>query len=96
MKCRSCGTEIADKALICFKCGAATSDPVRQPYVAKKESRLPVLLWSLVFFAAGIATAFYASANGLTDRFDWVARGLLLLSLLMVITSLIRRRRRPR
>ena len=30
MQCRSCGTEIADKAIICFRCGAGTTDPVRQ------------------------------------------------------------------
>jgi hypothetical protein len=27
MRCRHCGTEIADKALICFRCGAATTEP---------------------------------------------------------------------
>jgi len=27
MKCRSCGTTIADKALICYRCGHATTDP---------------------------------------------------------------------
>jgi peptidoglycan/LPS O-acetylase OafA/YrhL len=26
MQCRQCGIEIADKALICFRCGAATTD----------------------------------------------------------------------
>jgi len=31
MKCRQCGTEIADKALICYRCGAATTDPVYKP-----------------------------------------------------------------
>ena len=31
MQCRSCGTEIADKALICYKCGAATTDAKYQP-----------------------------------------------------------------
>jgi hypothetical protein len=31
MICRSCGTEIADKAIVCFRCGAGTSDPVRKP-----------------------------------------------------------------
>jgi acyl-CoA synthetase (AMP-forming)/AMP-acid ligase II len=31
MNCRQCGTEIADKALICYKCGAATTDPIYQP-----------------------------------------------------------------
>jgi hypothetical protein len=26
MRCRQCGIEIADKALICFRCGAATTE----------------------------------------------------------------------
>jgi len=31
MICRSCGTEIADKAIVCYRCGAGTADPVRKP-----------------------------------------------------------------
>jgi uncharacterized membrane protein YvbJ len=31
MICRHCGTEIADKALICFKCGKATTEPRVKP-----------------------------------------------------------------
>ena len=36
MKCRQCGTEIADKALICYRCGTATTEakykaPVGRP-----------------------------------------------------------------
>jgi hypothetical protein len=27
MLCRSCGTEIADKAIVCFRCGAPTAAP---------------------------------------------------------------------
>jgi hypothetical protein len=33
MICRSCGTEIADKALICYRCGRATTDPVHKPAI---------------------------------------------------------------
>jgi hypothetical protein len=36
MTCRTCGTEIADKALICFRCGAPTSEPVRQAAPARR------------------------------------------------------------
>jgi len=35
MQCRQCGTEIADKAIVCFRCGAATSDPVRKAVPVK-------------------------------------------------------------
>ena len=31
MKCRQCGTEIAANALICYKCGTATTEPRIQP-----------------------------------------------------------------
>jgi hypothetical protein len=31
MVCRHCGAEIADKALICYRCGGATTEARRQP-----------------------------------------------------------------
>jgi uncharacterized membrane-anchored protein len=40
MICRQCGTEIADKAIVCYRCGAATTDPVYKPAsVARGRSR---------------------------------------------------------
>jgi len=56
MKCRSCGTEIADKALICFRCGVATTDPVRQPHLAKKRSPVGTLIAGVGLVAAGVGT----------------------------------------
>jgi hypothetical protein len=48
MQCRACGTEIADKALICFRCGASVQEAVHKPYVAPKKSR-PLIVY--VIFA---------------------------------------------
>jgi len=31
MKCAHCGTEIADKALVCYRCGHATTEPRVKP-----------------------------------------------------------------
>jgi hypothetical protein len=31
MQCRNCGAEIADKALICYRCGTATTEAKYQP-----------------------------------------------------------------
>lgn len=31
MQCRNCGAQIADKALICYKCGTATTEAKYQP-----------------------------------------------------------------
>jgi uncharacterized membrane protein YvbJ len=39
MQCRQCGTEIADKAIVCFRCGAGTSDPVRKAVPIKPRRR---------------------------------------------------------
>ena len=47
MKCRQCGTEIADKALICFRCGTAVQEAVHQPYVATTKKR-PLIVY-LIF-----------------------------------------------
>jgi hypothetical protein len=63
MKCRNCGTEIADKAIICFRCGESTTDPVRRPAAARPRRRyrasldLVVALLLLVFFALYLGVA---------------------------------------
>jgi hypothetical protein len=50
MQCRNCGTEIADKAIICYRCGAATADPVRRPAALRRRRRriAPLILLILV------------------------------------------------
>jgi hypothetical protein len=50
MKCRNCNTEIADNALICYRCGRATTDPKVKPptegsiFAHRRRSRWPVIL----------------------------------------------------
>lgn len=75
MLCRSCGTEIAEKALICFRCGAATSDPVRQPYVEKKRSSPAALIAGVVMLAGG-AGAMAALPPGMADTTAAIVAGL--------------------
>ena len=75
MLCRSCGTEIADKALICCRCGAATTDPVRQPYVAKKRAPgLAGLITGVVLLAGGTGAA-VAIPGGAMDLAAMVVAG---------------------
>jgi hypothetical protein len=46
MICRHCGTEIADKALVCFRCGRATAEPRMQPGgKPARRRKIPVLAW---------------------------------------------------
>jgi hypothetical protein len=58
MKCRSCGTEIAANALICYKCGTATSEPRIQPPAARPR-RSRGLVAGLI--ALGLALAAVAA-----------------------------------
>jgi len=55
MKCRNCGTEIADNALICYRCGEATVKPRIAPPRPKPERGLiPVIVALLVIIAAAV------------------------------------------
>ncbi|MBA3949324.1 MAG: zinc ribbon domain-containing protein [Acidobacteria bacterium] len=87
MLCRSCGTEIADKALICFRCGAATTDPVRQPFVAKKRSLIPLIVFGLLLVLAGIAIMIVSPDS----RVDIVAAIVAAVGLLTSAVPVIRR-----
>jgi len=49
MLCATCGTEIAEKALICFRCGAATTRRRREPPRAGRRRRWP---WVVLLVAA--------------------------------------------
>ena len=67
MQCRNCGTEIADKALICYRCGTATTEAKFKPHVPARRSRrlstivilvlvlalLVLLAWLLLHSTAG-------------------------------------------
>jgi hypothetical protein len=62
MICRHCGTEIADKAIICYRCGAATTDPVRRPASVRRRGG------GVVSFAAMILLALLGLYLGMAGR----------------------------
>ena len=45
MVCRQCGTQIADKALICYRCGAPTTDAKYQPAQLPTSGSQSRLIW---------------------------------------------------
>ncbi len=71
MQCRNCGIEIADKALICYRCGTSTTEAKFKPYVPARRSRrtstivililvlalLVLLAWLLLNSSAGTGTS---------------------------------------
>ena len=84
MKCRNCGTEIADKAIVCFRCGASTTDPVRRPAAVRPRRRfrssldLVVALLLLIFFALYLG---YAGHVNIPRVVAWSIAGIALLLL---------------
>ena len=43
MTCRQCGIEIADKALICYRCGTATAEAKFAPAAPRRPSSPPLV-----------------------------------------------------
>ena len=93
MTCKHCGTEIADKAIVCYRCGAATTDPVRKPvHIAQRRSPLlPAgVVAVLVLLAVYMA---YLSRTAANPDLPQLAAGLALGAALAVLVRTILRRR---
>jgi hypothetical protein len=74
MICKSCGQAVAEKALICYRCGAATFEAVRQP--VRVDSRRRGRAWGAVVVPlAASAAALAASSYGVDLVADPVALG---------------------
>jgi hypothetical protein len=75
--CRSCGAVIADKAIVCYRCGAPTAAEPPPPRPA--PSRAPAL-WLTLALIAGIALAGWMAAQTsvVVTRVIWIAAAILL------------------
>lgn len=105
MKCSNCNSEIADKALICYRCGNATTAPRIKPpaeqslFVRPRRSRWPMFVIVIVIVAAlilawlfsgGVASS--ASARPLLHPFRNALQGVADLSVLRLLDGQIAER----
>lgn len=95
MICRQCGTEIADKAIVCYRCGTATTDPVRRPAPIRRR-RHPLLSTAALVLLV-IAALFLGEAGRIAPQYEasWeapVALGLLVVAVVLLVVRVIRRR----
>lgn len=88
MKCRHCGTEIADKAIICFRCGAGTTDPVRKA-VSIRKKRNPIVSFVVLLLLLLLAL-YLGQAAGMAPEPDAVRIGAAVLILVAAVILLIR------
>jgi zinc ribbon protein len=95
MICRNCGTEIADKAIVCYRCGAGTTDPVRQPAVIKRRRGrlLPlVALVLLVLLALYLGQAGRVAPVPLSGSYNIAAGICVGIAIVLVMVRISRRR----
>ena len=69
MKCKYCHTEIADKALICFRCGKSTTEPRIAPpsggslFEHRRRSRLPIVIVAILVILALLAAWYFLTGH---------------------------------
>jgi hypothetical protein len=92
MLCRTCGTEIADKAIVCYRCGAGTTDPVRKAVPIKRQRSLLGLVVAVLMMLLALYLG-YASQTA-TDPKGWqLAAGALAGAALVILIVRVARRR---
>ena len=72
MQCRSCGAEIADKALICYKCGTATTEARYQPAALPRGRSRSGLVPTVIALALLVAAGLYIERESSAAASQWV------------------------
>jgi protein-S-isoprenylcysteine O-methyltransferase Ste14 len=94
MICKKCGTEIADKALICYRCGTATFEAKRQPAAiggARNGMRGVIVVVGLVVLILAALFLGQAQNNTVPEWVRWTIIGLALLVLAWRMFTRVRR-----
>jgi predicted nucleic acid-binding Zn ribbon protein len=92
MICKVCGTEIADKALICYRCGTATFEPKRREQQKRRPtSLLPSVLGLVILVVAALLMA-RAAIGAVPRTIGFVL--MVLAAIAILLQRFLRRRRR--
>jgi len=92
MQCRNCGTEIADKAIVCYRCGVGTTDPVRKPVAITARRGGPPLVAGIIPFLLALVALALADTSGYPGEMHLAAAVLAALGALLLTARLVRRR----
>jgi hypothetical protein len=92
VNCRHCGTEISDKAIICFKCGRATADAAAERSGRVRDPARPVwvAVAALIVLVLG---ALYMGSAAAGQVPAWVSYTVAALAAVVLIWRIARRRR---
>ena len=90
MICRKCGAEIADKALICYRCGTATTEARLKP--AKLPSRRGGLWQAVIALIILVIAAIYMGGAAYGQAPPVIGWVLLALAIVLLVARFVRRR----
>jgi hypothetical protein len=78
MQCRNCGAEIADKALICYRCGTATTEAKYKPAAPPRPSRGSLIATIAALVMLGALEVFFFQNDGpqASHAVRWVVAGI--------------------
>jgi hypothetical protein len=77
MVCTKCGMEIAEKALVCYRCGAATQETAPpRPAARPRKGNFLLSLLTLALLAVGALLIAKAAAGEVPDVLRWVVLAL--------------------
>jgi len=93
MKCRNCSAEIADNALICYRCGTATTEAKYQPAAARRASRSG-LVATIVAIALIVVLFAVMGRIATGETSQWVRAAAVAVAVVIVALRAYARRRR--
>jgi hypothetical protein len=93
MKCRNCGAEIADKALICYRCGTATTEAKYQPAPIERRSSRASLVATVVAIALVVVLAVMMSRVTTAESSNYIRIAAIAVAVLIVALRAYARRR---
>ena len=95
MTCRSCGIDIADKALVCYRCGTPTTEATfKAPASRPPRSRVSLIATALALGLLVLLALYLPRASSLSASplLRWVIVGLAVV--IIVLRGVARRTRR--
>jgi hypothetical protein len=93
MTCKNCGTEIADKALICYRCGQATFEAQRKPALTADRRGFMRRYFGTLFVLLALLAGWFAYTRYAQEPSPYVTTGFAVVCLVIIAWRLYMQRR---
>ena len=93
MRCRNCGIDIADKALICYRCGTATTEAKYQPAALPPAASRSGLVATVIALALLVVAVLYIERVSNAGTSQWVTYAAVAVAVIIIGIRAYARRR---